>query len=73
MSERQNRRVLPQTCADGDAWACYGLGFEAYHWRRDVEASLAHVNRACELGLEAGCRAVELASEQVGPPLVFPD
>lgn len=64
--------VSEQACADRDAWACYSLGYSAYHSRRDVEASVEYFERACELRLAAGCSAAELARTQQHPPIAFP-
>jgi hypothetical protein len=64
--------VSEQACADGDAWACYALGHQAYHRIGDVEASIAHFQAACELELAVGCRAAKLAQERNGPLIAFP-
>lgn len=66
------RSVSEPSCTDGDAWACYALGYEAYHWQGDTEASLGRFERACELDLEAGCRAVEFVRRRMAPPMAFP-
>jgi hypothetical protein len=65
--------VSEQSCAYGDAWACYALGFEAHLWRGDVEASVGHFQRACELGLEVGCGAVDFVRGGIDPLMAFPN
>ena len=75
----ENARVYARECDERAADSCFALaimyemgddGFQGVHTDREHAASL--YERACRLGSEAGCLAVENGGALVAPEMLIP-